>query len=416
MRRIVILGAGFGGLHTALSLAKRVKEGEAEVLLVDRNSYQTYTPSLYEVATAYRGTDLGVDARDEEFLSSVGGSVAFDIKDILAGSGVSFVQDTVVGIDAKSNTVLLQQDGPLSYDYLVIALGSTTAFYGVEGACENCVAMKSISDALRLRQQVESALRKQQREVVIAVVGGGLTGFEVVTEMCSFVEHLKRRYSRSSGRVKLVLLEAGETILAAAPPPMRARATERLGQLGVKVMTGTRISRVEEGKLYFAQGGFLRTDVQMWSGGVKGHEVVRRAEGLPLNQRGQVEVNEFLTTTTRHNVFAIGDAAAFFDKKANVAAPATAWAAEQQAEVAAENIAALLRGEKPRGCTLTFPGFVSAAGGKYAIAHLFGITITGLPAWALKRLIDLKYLLSLYAPLSAVLLWARGVRLFARND
>ncbi len=419
MKRIIILGAGFGGLRTALALSKKLQKEEAEILLVDRNSYQTYTPALYEVATAYRGEAMVATQSDEHaFAAQLGGSVAFDVKEILKGTPITFVQDEVTRIDARASSVTLREGGDVPFDYAVVALGSATAFFGVEGAAEHCIAIKNIYDALRLRTEIERAFAAtpQASTMTVAVVGGGLTGFEVITEAALFIKHLKRRSKKEKARVRLVLIEAGPVILGAAPQPMRKRAIERLASLEVTVMTHAPVVAAEKGKLRFASGGFLATDVQMWSGGVEGHSVVRQSEGLVLNERGQIVVNEFLVSKTNGALLAIGDAAEYMDVAARVKAPATAWAAEQQADVAAQNIIALVRGEQPKPCKLSFPGFVASAGGKYAIAHLFGVTVVGFPAWCLKRMIDFKYLLSLYPPTIALGMWVRAVFLFGRND
>ena len=419
MKRIVILGAGFGGLRAALLLSKKLKPGEAEVILVDRNSYQTYTPALYEVASASRGNALIPAQVDErEFYAQLGGSVAFDVRTILEGTLVTFVRDEVIHMNARSSYVTLREGGEMSFDYALVALGSRTAFFGVEGASEYCATVKSIHDALGLRQQITEAFEATPpgKEMTIAVIGGGLTGFEVITEVALFLSHLKRQVKKEGIRTRLILIEAASTILSAAPSPMRERGSERLAALGVTVMTHAAVSAVGKGIIYFTSGGSLKADVQMWSGGVEGHEVIRTSEGLLLNEAGQIVVNEFLTSKTRHTVLAIGDAAEYLDVAARQKAPATAWAAEQQADVAANNILALLRGENLAVCALKFPGFVAAAGGRYAIAHLFGVTVCGFPAWLLKRAIDLKYLNSLYSPIHALRLWIKNVLLFARND
>lgn len=419
MKRIVILGAGFGGLRVAISLSSQLQKDEAQVILVDRNSYQTYTPALYEIAAAYRGGCLVATHADEgAFRSELGGSVAFDISDVLKNTDVTVLKDEILSIDGRVSRVVLREGGPISFDYLVIALGSRTAFYGVEGAQEHCATVKSIEDALNLRTRVERALRSTRdgEELTVAVVGGGLTGFEVITEIALYLSHLKHQARKERVRARLVLIEASSTILGGAPVPMRARALERLSDLGITVMTNAPVARVEKDMLFFASGGFLKTDVQMWSGGVEAHDVVKSAEGVLVNEHGQVIVNEFLTSKTRHTIFAIGDACEYIDVGLRMKAPATAWAAEQQAAVAADNIIALLRGKHPQACALTFPGFVAAAGGRYAIAHLFGITVCGWPAWLVKRAIDLKYLSSLYAPLVAMRIWVSNTALFSRND
>jgi len=161
MKRIVILGAGFGGLRAALLLSKKLKPGEAEVILVDRNSYKTYTPALYEVASASRGNALIPAQVDErEFYAQLGGSVAFDVRTILEGTLVTFVRDEVIHMNARSSYVTLREGGEMSFDYALVALGSRTAFFGVEGASEYCATVKASTTRLVCANKLRKHLRQ----------------------------------------------------------------------------------------------------------------------------------------------------------------------------------------------------------------------------------------------------------------
>jgi NADH:ubiquinone reductase (H+-translocating) len=421
MQTIVVVGAGFGGLRAALGLAKRFPHPEkTRVILIDRNSYHTYTPSLYEVATAYREGHLRADtATEREFEERLGGSACFSISDVVGRYNITFVHGEVMSINARSNIVQLRGNNDIRFDYCVVALGASVAYFGVAGAQEHCAALKTLSDALRIRERVEELFDNALNEgqcVHIATVGAGLSGFEVVAEMAYYAGHLAHSYGINQNEIELSLIEAGDTILPHAPTTMRRAAAQRLEELGIAVLTGDRIVEVEPQMLHFASGKTAHADLVVWGGGIQGHSVLKNTKGLALDKKGRVVVDRFLHVHGADHIYAIGDNAAYRDEQHDSGAPATAWVAEEQADSVMYNITARLRGLEETPYTLTFPGYISSAGGKHGIAHLYGVTIAGFPAWVLKRMIDLKYILSLYPPAKGFLIWLRELRLFTRND
>ena len=420
MKRVVILGGGFGGLRCAMTLGPKLK-GKAQVCLIDRQSYHSYTPSLYEVATAFRGTALvRTSLNEEHFKEMIGSVIAFPFSDTLPKRNVSFIHSAIRSIDAVSKYVVLQDGTKEPFDYLIIGLGSQTNYFGVEGADKYCLPIKTVGDALRIRDRVLSVFaqsKKTRAPVTIAVVGAGLAGFEVATEMVMFVQHLKDRHSLHDIPVKIVLIEAMERVLSACSSAFCVASEKRLSALGVSVMVNKRIVKVQNGALFFGDGSSLKTDVQIWSAGIQGSPVLKDSKGLPvLTKRGQLSVSPFLSLPEHDHIFVVGDCVDWQDKESDIVVPQTAWAAEQEASIVAYNVVASLCNAEKKAYVPHIVGMVASAGGKYAIAEIRGFLLTGFFAWALKRMIDLKYLLSLYKPHTAFIIWIKGVRLFGRND
>jgi len=166
MHNIVILGAGFGGLRSALRLSKKLKrKSEYKIILVDQNSYQTYTPSLYEVATAYRGRALRTDATELDFEENLANSSCFSLSTVLARhKNIQFLKDKISNILLDAKTIEFVSGNAVSYEYCIVALGAQNAFYGIKGADTCCHTLKTLPEALGIRHKVESAFSKAINE------------------------------------------------------------------------------------------------------------------------------------------------------------------------------------------------------------------------------------------------------------
>lgn len=420
---IVILGAGFGGLRTALKLSKKLKNRkEYKIILVDKNSYQTYTPALYEVATAYRGKGLRADASERDFEENLAGSSAFILRTILARrKNIEFVQSGVKNINLDTKNVFLKSEDVIDYKYCVVALGAQTAFYGVKGANTCCHTLKTISGALNIRHKVEAAFQRAvdgNSDIHLLTIGAGLSGFEVITEMAKHCQHLcSKNPSLNKSKIKIKLIEANSKILAGIPDKMRKLAQKRLKYLNIEILTNTRVARIEPDKVILENGISMPADVSIWAGGVEGLDLLQEISGMPLDKQGRILVEKSLLIKEQRDIFAIGDCSYFYDEKSEIVVPATAWAAEEQADIVWRNILRDIDSIKMLEYKSGFPGFVSSGGGKYAIAHLYGrVTFSGYFAWVLKRLIDLKYILSIYPYRAGMGVWLRGLDLWTRND
>ncbi len=423
-KKIVILGAGFGGLRTALRLDKKLKNNpEYKIVLVDKNSYQTYTPSLYEVATAYKGGDSGKYPTEEGFKEDLGGSATFSVREVISGTGIEFVQERIKDIKLSSKMVIFDSGDYMQYEYCVVGLGAQIAFYDVEGAEMCCNSLKTLEDAMNVRNAIinvfESAEKNDRRELNFTIIGAGLSGFEVATELAVYVEHLiGNNFDVERKNVNIKLLDAGPKVLPQVPAPMRKAAKKRLTDLGIETITEARVTKIEPHKIHLKNGDEYSVDFMLWSAGVKGLDLYQNIEGLPLHKSGRIIADNFLRIEGEDNTFVLGDAAFVYYNKTDTTVPATAWAAEQEADVVSDNIYNAIYSNPFREYNPKFPGYVSSAGGKYGIAHLYGITVKGFIAWGIKRLIDLKYILSIYMhkPFRGIAIWIKGMRVFGRND
>lgn len=418
MQNIVILGSGFGGLRCALKLSSQFKKShndEWAIILIDKNTYHTYTPALYEAASAYRWKGVEDMQKFEEVL---GGAVCLPSAEIVGDRNITFTQGEVTDIDFWSNEVKLKNGDSIPYEYLVFALGSETVYFGIQGAEKCCYSLKTLQDAFRIRRRIEDifANAKKGEPIRIVIVGGGATGVEVIAEIATYTRHLVHDYKFDRKDIKISIFEAQSTILAPFLKPQRDAVVRRLKKLGVDIFTDTRIEKVLPECVLFEEGEKCDADLILWGGGVRGPSVFSKIKGLELDGRGKIAVDGFLQAKSLRKVFAIGDNAIFIDEETTNPAPATAFIAEQQADVVAANISRAMTGQPLSKYKVSIPGYVISCGGKYAVARIFGVTFSGFFGWAVKKLIDLRYFFSILTPKEAISIWLRELRLFTKND
>ena len=441
MKNIVVLGAGFGGLKAALKLEEKLKtlasssdkasesKGDWSVILIDKNSYHTYTAALYEAASAYRWRGMasmspygGSPEGRQKFEETLAEYVCLPINQIISNKNITFVQDSVSGVDFWNNEVKLENGDSVRYEYLVFALGSETVYFDIKGAEKCCYTLKTLEDAFSIRRRIEKVFSNAVKgnPIKIVIVGGGATGVETIAEIATYTRCLARDHKLNYADVHISLLEARDTILSSSPKLQRDKSIKRLEKLGVEILTNTRVQEVMSECVLFEDGEKCDADIVLWSGGIKGPALLSakggKMKGLELNDEGFIVVDKFLQAKGLRKVFAIGDNAAFIDEATGSRTPATAFIAEQQADAVSENIMRISTGQPLAEYKARTPGYVISCGGKYAVAYLFGLTFSGFFGWCVKKLIDLKYFLSLFSFREALLLWLRELRLFTKND
>lgn len=422
VHKIVIVGAGFGGLRTALELAKRrVRLKTFEITLIDRNADHVYTPLLYEVSSGE--LDVQSKACVGELRSGV--CVRFDsYVNIVKKKNIRFRRAEVAGIDRERKTVRLADGETIPYDDLVVAVGVETADYGIPGVKEHALPMKTLKDGFHIRERVHGMLQTykdgdRRTGMRLVVVGGGATGVEFAAETANFLRRLEREGIVQAGDVNICLVEAGPDILMMFSPALRAKARERLAKLGVTVRTETKLKEVGAHEVSCEGKGGPEThaaDVVVWTAGIRPLAAAKEW-GLPVDERGFIAVDKTLAVEGVKNVHALGDCVTFLHPKTKARVPALAQAAVKQAGIVAENVARHLERKLPMSWNPPERWVtVVPMGGTYAIADFGWFRLCDGLGYMLRKATDLSYFLSILPPREAWKMWREGSKVYYKND
>lgn len=401
--RVVIVGAGFGGLWTARTLA----HSPAEVLLVDRNNYHTFQALLYQVAAA----ELGAE------------EIAYPVRGILRElPNVRFVMAEVQGLDLERR--LVQTDGPaLPYDALILATGSVTHFFAVPGAAEHGFPLKTLEQGIALRNHIlrcyeraiyASDAAQRRRLLTFVIVGGGATGVEFAGALAELVRGpLTRDYPmlhQDGGRI--VLVEATDRLLPGMPERLQGYALHRLRRMGVEVRLQAAVTSVTRDAVSLQDGTIIPAETTVWTAGVRGDPRVERW-GLPTARGGRVAVLPTLQVPGHPEVYVIGDLA-YFEDAAGHPLPQVAPVAIQQGVAAAQNIARQMAGQAPVPFHYKDPGSMATIGRNAAVVRLGRWTFTGFPAWVLWLGVHLIRLIGFRNRLLVLINWVWDYFLYER--
>ncbi|MDP2656912.1 MAG: NAD(P)/FAD-dependent oxidoreductase [Candidatus Deferrimicrobium sp.] len=407
-RQVVILGAGFGGLYAALHLEKALRrERSARIVLLDKENYHLFVPMLHEI------TSGGVEPRH----------VVRPLRPLFRKTRVDFRRAEVRSIDLEGRRILTDH-GELAYDDLVIALGSTTNFFGVEGVEAKTFTLKTLKDAVRLRNHLlemferadlEPDPKARRRLLTFCLVGAGCTGVELATELQDLIQKtLLPNYPRLDGReVRLVLPEASGRIIPCVSNRLAWLGLGKLQRKGIEVRLYEPVIAVSDGAVTLADGKVLPTETVVWTAGVKANPIV---EGLPVekDKLGRVIVDEYLELPQFPGVIALGDCAHCWDPRLQAPLPPTAQAAVQQARAVADNIDRALRGQAKRPFVYRHQGALVSLGTGDGVGEVAGVAFSGLPAWLLWRAVFLGKLVGWKNRIRVVLDWIVGA-LFERD-
>lgn len=426
-KNVVVLGAGFGGLRAARQLGKKFRQRKLldryQVVLIDRNSYHTYTPTLYEAATT---------SKAQANLCNLKSVITVSIAPLISKTSIQFIDDEVLGLDAMTAQVKLKTRGVLPYEYLIFALGSETNFYDIPGLEENAYTLKTFTDALEIREEItEAADDSEKTNFKVVIGGGGSTGVELAAELQLWLCHIKK--NKRDGSVcwaTITIVEAASSILSTFPPKVIETAKRRLERLGAIRVASEKIAAVNPSNIKFESGKTLPYDLFIWTGGVKANRLSEDLSTLFREESHRIKVDQAMQCIPENDnlkipkrVFGIGDAVCVLNPKTNKPVPGLARAAMLQANVASHNLledilvkegikkSAQLRRYRP----WNYP-YVIPVGGKYAIARIGSWIFAGLGGWIFKGIIELNYLLSLMSPMRAIRLWLRALKIFIQNE
>ncbi|UOY90970.1 NAD(P)/FAD-dependent oxidoreductase [Ectobacillus sp. JY-23] len=387
--KIVILGAGYGGMITTVRLQKMLSVSEAEITLVNNNSYHYQTTWLHENAAGTLHHD----------------KTRLEIKDVIDSSKVNFVQDTVVEIKSAEKRVILH-NGELEYDYLVVGLGFESETFGIKGLKEHAFSIANINGARQIRDHIEymfSLYPTQKRDDLLTVVvgGAGFTGIEFLAELANRVPELVAEYDVPREKVRIICVEAAPTVLPGFDPELVEYAVKFLEKRGVEFRIGTAIKEATEEGIIVAQGEEveeIKAATVVWAAGVRGNALVEQSGFEAM--RGRIKVDEYMRAPGHDDVFIVGDAALIFNPENDRPYPPTAQIAIQEGYTIAQNIAVMVRGKgEMKKFTFDNKGSVCSLGHDDGIGVVMGRKIVGWQAAFMKKVIDNRYLFLLGGPL-----------------
>jgi NADH:ubiquinone reductase (H+-translocating) len=392
---VVIIGAGFAGL----TAAKRLKNAPVRITLVDRNNYHLFQPLLYQVAIA----------------GLVPSQVAYPLRTIFRKQkNLTFQMGEVTSIDFEAKFVKLN-GSVIAYDYLVLAVGGETNFFGMESVQENGFQIKDIESAVNTRNHLLKMFEQASREadpekrramLTFAVVGGGPTGVETSGALAELISHVMRKEypTLDIRQARVILLEAGDALIASYPEELREATLRLLKKKNVEVKFGAKLTDFNGQRVLLADGTELRTNTLIWTAGVKAAGMTSRL-GVEAAGSGRVRSAATLQLPGHPEAYVVGDAA-YLENGNGQPLPMLSTVAIQQGETAAENIRRAIRGETQKRFQYRDPGLLATIGRNAAVARIWGMSFSGLIAWLIWVGLHIYRLIGFRNRLAVLINWA----------
>ena len=411
--RVVVVGAGFGGLNVVRALGNR----NVDVLLLDRNNYHGFWPLLYQVATSGLETS----------------AVASPVRTIVRKyPNVGFEIANVTGVDFDKKVVQAEGGASYPYDYLALAAGSAPNYFGNNSLATTTYDLKDLDDAEELRNAILSAFEKASAEpeaakrkslLTFVIIGGGPTGVELAGSMVELIQHvMKKDYPMlDMDEAYVVIVEALDRIMGPFPENLQKTTMRKLLNMGVKIKLNSPVDKVQDNYVYFKNGDRLASHTIIWTAGVRG-SMLAEPLGLPLGRGFRVKVQETLNVADHPEVFVVGDMGYLEGFKENMAYPQIAPVAMQQGTQAGQNILALIDDQPLSPFQYWDKGNLAIISRGEAVMDLYKFQLVGIVAWLGWLAVHLFYLHGLRNRLVVLLNWIdnfftfhRGVRLINWN-
>lgn len=411
--RVVILGGGFGGL----AAAQKLKRAPVEVTLIDKRNFHLFQPLLYQVATG----------------SLSPGEIAAPLRSVLSGQkNTRVLLGEAVDVDPDARRVILSDGGTFEYDSLIVATGSQTSYYGKDVWREWAPSLKSVEEATAIRHKILYAFEKAERSateeearawLTFVIVGAGATGMELSGALAEIAQETLRHDFRKiqPQEARIILMEGAPRVLGAFPEDLSGKAEKLVMRLGVEVMKNVTVTNIDAEGVTFERGESsesLATRTVLWAGGV-----TTTAFGAKLAQRtraetdrgGRIKVQRDLTVPNYPSIFIIGDLAHAVDEKGKPL-PGVAQVAMQGGAYAAKTIRARVKGERPPGPFHYFnKGDLAVIGRAAAVANIFGVHVSGLPAWLIWLFVHLTYIVEFQSRVLVFIQWGFQYLTFSRG-
>ena len=383
MTKIVILGGGYAGVHAGKIFHKAFKKDSGvEITLIDKNGYHTLMTELHEIA----GERVGR------------GCVKISFDRIFAGKKINVIRDTINKVD-KEKQVLISDTATYEYDYLLMGTGAEATDFGIPGVKEHSLPLWSYEDAIRIQEHIIDVIQKASHErdpekrkklLTFVVAGAGFTGVEMIGELIENLPLMCKEYGIDKDEVQLINVEGLGHILNMIPEGPRSKAHKYMEKKGVKFILNSFISKAEEGSFTLKDGTVIECGTLIWTCGIKG-STFGAETGLTIGHVDRLKVDTTMKTPDHDNIYLAGDAIWLIEDERPV--PQIVEAAEQTAAVAAKNIIRAITGKGEEAhFKSNFHGFMVSIGGRYAVSYTGGMALSGIPAMALKHLVNVYYL------------------------
>lgn len=428
--KILVLGAGFAGIYTAINLSKKFrKRKDIEITLVDGNRYHLFKPMLHEVATG------SVDPTH----------IIQPIRTVMKGRNFAFVEGIVQRIDLIARKVYICSEcayctkvkemnigefdiarsslkplkrKDMEYDYLVLAVGGVPNFYKIPGVEELAFPLYSLEDAVRIREHVSRAFEiadhieepeMRKRLLTFVVAGAGPTGIELITELHDWIYHtLVGTFDNVKEEdPRLILVEAGHDILPFSAENIRRDARKTLEEMRIEIMVDSPVLRLEKNYVEIGSNNprKIETSTLVWAAGVKGNELIEKLN-MEKDRIGRVVVDENLAVPAFPKVYAVGDCAHSQAEGHEHPLPQTGQVAVQQAACLVENIYREINGRPKKAFSYRELGSMVSLGERTAVSNIFGhIGLSGFMGWLTWKLVYLKHLMGIQRKPRVVLEW-----------
>jgi NADH:ubiquinone reductase (H+-translocating) len=397
----LILGGGFAGLHAAIHLdGTLARDPNIEITLVNRENFFLFTPMLHEVAAS----DLDLT------------NIVNPVRKLL--KRVKFFAGEVESIDVERRSVTVSHGfdhhhHELTYNHLAIGLGSITNFFDLPGLAEKALTMKSLGDAIHLRNRLIALLEEADTEcsqnvrsplLTFVVAGGGFAGVETIAGINDFVREAVHFYNNlREDMLRVVLVHPGNVILPELGPKLGRYAQQKLSERGVEMLVNTRVTGVSERGIELSNGETIKTEALIWTAGTSPNPALM---SLPcMKDRGRLVVNEMLQVPGYEGVWALGDCAVVPDPATGTPHPPTAQHALRQGKTLAKNLIASVRNQRLTPFSFKTIGQLAAIGRRTGVANILGINFSGFIAWWLWRTIYLSKLPRFEKKLRVALDW-----------
>lgn len=381
-KNIVLIGAGYAGVHAAKKLAKKYKrDQDVKITLIDRHSYHTMMTELHEVA----------GGRVEPT------AIQYDLRRLFNRTKVNLVTDNVTNVD-HDKKVVTTEHGSYPYDYLVLGMGGEPNDFGTPGVQENGFTLWSWEDAVRLRKHIEATVTKASREQDVekrkamlrfVVCGSGFTGIEMVGELLEWKDRLAKDNKIDKAEIELIVVEAAPTILNMLERRDADKAEKYMVKKGIKILKSAAIVEVKPESIVLKSGEELPTHTLIWTAGVRANSDTKDY-GMESARAGRLKVNQYMEAEKYENTYVIGDLA-YFEEEEGKPTPQIVEAAEQTGMTAAKSIIAEISGGDKTPFQGKYHGVMVSIGAKYGVANLSGMHLSGWFAIFMKHIVNLYY-------------------------